>query len=159
MSADHPERVAKWLGEVFGGPTRYSSEYGGYPRMLSQHIGKGLTRSSAPAGSQLILQSAREAGLPNDAGVPLRASAPTSSGARGWRWRTPRPSAKPPEHMPMPHWDWHTAAGPPGSRISALAAAATEQGAATSVLPGRRRAASASSSTSSRCSATATGSR
>jgi truncated hemoglobin YjbI len=20
MSADHPERVAKWLGEVFGGP-------------------------------------------------------------------------------------------------------------------------------------------
>jgi hypothetical protein len=24
--------------------------------------------------------------------------------------------------MPMPHWDWMTAAGPPGSRISALAA-------------------------------------
>jgi hypothetical protein len=23
--------------------------------------------------------------------------------------------------MPMPHWDWHTAAGPPGSRITALA--------------------------------------
>ena len=23
--------------------------------------------------------------------------------------------------MPMPHWDWMTAAGPPGSRISALA--------------------------------------
>jgi hypothetical protein len=22
--------------------------------------------------------------------------------------------------MPMPHWDWRTAAGPPGSRISAL---------------------------------------
>jgi hypothetical protein len=22
--------------------------------------------------------------------------------------------------MPMPHWDWTTAAGPPGSRISAL---------------------------------------
>jgi hypothetical protein len=26
-----------------------------------------------------------------------------------------------PEHMPMPRWDWNTAAGPPGSRISALA--------------------------------------
>jgi hypothetical protein len=23
--------------------------------------------------------------------------------------------------MPMPHWDWMTAAGPPGTRISALA--------------------------------------
>jgi hypothetical protein len=22
--------------------------------------------------------------------------------------------------MPMPHWDWNTASGPPGSRISAL---------------------------------------
>ena len=28
-----------------------------------------------------------------------------------------QPGARPPEHMPMPHWDWHTAAGPPGSRI------------------------------------------
>ena len=31
-----------------------------------------------------------------------------------------QPGAQPPAHMPMPHWDWHTAAGPPGSRISAL---------------------------------------
>jgi hypothetical protein len=29
--------------------------------------------------------------------------------------------ARPPEHMPMPRWDWQTAAGPPGSRLSALA--------------------------------------
>jgi truncated hemoglobin YjbI len=43
MSADHPQRVAKWLGEVFGGAKCYSEEYGGYPRMLSQHLGKCLT--------------------------------------------------------------------------------------------------------------------
>jgi CDGSH-type Zn-finger protein/truncated hemoglobin YjbI len=43
MSADHPERVAKWLGEVFCGPKEYSQEYGGYSRMISQHIGKGLS--------------------------------------------------------------------------------------------------------------------
>ena len=24
MAPDHPERVAAWLGEVFGGPSRYS---------------------------------------------------------------------------------------------------------------------------------------
>jgi len=28
MSADHPERVAAWLGEVFGGPKNYSGQYG-----------------------------------------------------------------------------------------------------------------------------------
>ena len=43
MSPDHPERVAKWLAEVFGGPKLYSTQYGGYPRMISQHLGKPIT--------------------------------------------------------------------------------------------------------------------
>jgi len=43
MSPDHPVRVARWLGEVFGGPKLYSETYGGYDRMISQHLGKALT--------------------------------------------------------------------------------------------------------------------
>jgi CDGSH-type Zn-finger protein len=39
MSTDHPVRVARWLGEVFGGPKLYSKTYGGYDRMISQHLG------------------------------------------------------------------------------------------------------------------------
>jgi len=35
----------------------------------------------------------------------------------------------------MPHWDWHTAAGPPGSRISALAPAGQDEEPATPALP------------------------
>jgi hypothetical protein len=34
--------------------------------------------------------------------------------------------ASPPLHMPMPHWDWNTAAGPPGGRISATAPPASD---------------------------------
>ncbi len=49
MAPDHPERVATWLGEVFGGPSTYSAEYGGYARMLSQHVGKGLTETQRRA--------------------------------------------------------------------------------------------------------------
>jgi truncated hemoglobin YjbI len=45
MSPDHPERVAAWLGEVFGGPKSYSQVFGGYSRMISQHVGKGLTEA------------------------------------------------------------------------------------------------------------------
>ena len=37
--------------------------------------------------------------------------------------------------MPMPHWDWHTAVGPPGSRVSALAPPSPEPEAAVA-LPG-----------------------
>ena len=67
MSPDHPQRVAQWLAEVFCGPQGYSTTYGGYPRMLSQHLGKGLTEEQRARWVALLLRSARDAGLPNDA--------------------------------------------------------------------------------------------
>jgi CDGSH-type Zn-finger protein/truncated hemoglobin YjbI len=126
MSADHPERVAKWLSEVFGGPHYYSEQYGGYLRMLSQHLGKRLTEEMRARWVSLLQQSAKEAGLPND---PEFAAAFQSYIAWGSRLavENSQTNARPPQHMPMPHWDWRTAAGPPGSRISALAPQETEQ--------------------------------
>jgi len=119
MSADHPQRVAKWLGEVFGGPPCYSEEYGGYPRMLSQHLGKALTEERRARWVTLICQSAQEAGLPADPEFRSAFTAYIEWGSR-LALENSQTDAKPPEHMPMPHWDWGTA-GPPGSRISALA--------------------------------------
>jgi CDGSH-type Zn-finger protein/truncated hemoglobin YjbI len=119
MSADHPERVAAWLGEVFGGPKTYSTLHGGYSRMVSEHIGRGLTEEWRARWVQLLTQSAREAGLPND---PEFASAFGSYLEWGSRLavENSQSHARPPQNMPMPHWDWGTA-GSPGSRISALA--------------------------------------
>ncbi len=122
MSADHPERVAKWLGEVLGGPRLYSEDYGGYPRMLSQHIGKCLTEDWRRRWVELLLRSAREAGLPNDAEFRSAFQSYIEWGSR-LAVENSQTGATPPEHMPMPHWDWNTAAGPPGSRSSALAPA------------------------------------
>jgi CDGSH-type Zn-finger protein len=126
MSPDHPERVAKWLAEVFCGPHYYSEQHGGYPRMLSQHLGKCLTEEMRSRWVSLLLQSAKKAGLPNDAEF---ASAFQSYIAWGSRLavENSQTNAKPPERMPMPHWDWLTAAGPPGSRISALAPPSNEE--------------------------------
>ena len=120
MSADHPERVAKWLSEVFCGPHYYSEEYGGYARMISQHLGKCLTEEMRARWVSLLLQSAKEAGLPNDAEF---ASAFQSYIAWGSRLavENSQTNSRPPQHMPMPHWDWSTSAGAPGSRVSALA--------------------------------------
>jgi CDGSH-type Zn-finger protein/truncated hemoglobin YjbI/ferredoxin len=120
MSPDHPQRVAKWLGEVFGGPKCYSQEFGGYPRMLSQHLGKSLTDTMRARWVSLLLQSAREAGLPNDAEFRSAFQAYIEWGSR-LAVENSQAQAKPPQHMPMPHWDWNTSAGPPGSRISAAA--------------------------------------
>jgi hypothetical protein len=67
----------------------------------------------------LIGQSAQEAGQPAD---PEFRSAFTSYIEWGSRLalENSQTEAKPPENMPMPHWDWG-AAGPPGTRTSALA--------------------------------------
>jgi CDGSH-type Zn-finger protein/truncated hemoglobin YjbI len=134
MSADHPQRVAKWLGEVFGGPKRYSEEHGGYPRMLSQHLGKGLSEEQRARWVSLLLRSAHEAGLPND---PEFRSAFQSYIEWGSRLavENSQTDARPLEHMAMPHWDWNTGAGPPGSRISALAPP-VEEAEPQVVLPG-----------------------
>jgi CDGSH-type Zn-finger protein/truncated hemoglobin YjbI len=119
MSQDHPQRVAKWLAEVFCGPKEYSEKYGGYQRMLSQHVGKGLTEEKRARWVQLILQSAQEAGLPADPEFRSAFSSYIEWGSR-LALGNSQPGARPPEHMPMPHWDWNTAAGPPGSRPSML---------------------------------------
>jgi CDGSH-type Zn-finger protein/truncated hemoglobin YjbI len=120
MSADHPERVAKWLGEVFCGPRDYSEQFGGYNRMVSQHLGKQLTEEQRAHWVRLMLQSATEAGLPNDPEFRSALSSYLEWGSR-LAVENSQPGAKPPPDMPMPHWDWSTAAGPPGGRISALA--------------------------------------
>jgi len=119
MSPDHPERVAAWLGEVFGGPKSYTQHYGGYSRMISQHVGKALTEAQRARWASLICQAADEAGLPAD---PEFRSAFVSYIEWGSRLakENSTPGCHPPLHMPVPRWDWGTA-GPPGVRVSALA--------------------------------------
>ena len=134
MSADHPQRVAKWLAEVFCGPKLYSQEHGGYPRMLSQHLGKRLTEDQRSRWVTLLLRSAREAGLPNDAEFRSAFEAYLEWGSR-LAVENSQTGARPPGRMPMPHWDWNTAAGPPGSRISALAPPAEEESLPEITLP------------------------
>jgi CDGSH-type Zn-finger protein/truncated hemoglobin YjbI len=125
MSHDHPERVAKWLAEVFCGPKDYSEQYGGYPRMISQHAGKGLTEEQRSRWVELILRSAQEAGLPNDPEFRAAFGSYIEWGSR-LAVENSQPGARPPQNMPMPQWDWSTAAGAPGTRVSALEPEATE---------------------------------
>lgn len=119
MSADHPERVAAWLGEVFGGPSAYSDRYGGYSWMISQHIGKCLTEAQRARWVALLSQSAEEAGLPADAEFRSAFASYLEWGSR-LAVENSQTDSQPPQHMPMPHWDWG-ASGPPGQRITALA--------------------------------------
>jgi truncated hemoglobin YjbI len=118
MAADHPERVAAWLGETFGGPTTYSQRYGGYDWMVSQHLGKGLTEAQRSRWVQLMCRCADEADLPADPEFRAAFVSYLEWGSR-IALENSTPGARPPRHMPVPRWSW-VAGATPGSRVSAL---------------------------------------
>jgi CDGSH-type Zn-finger protein/truncated hemoglobin YjbI len=120
MSPDHPERVTAWLGEVFGGPSRYSETYGGYDRMISEHLGKDLQEEWRQHWVALLVRSADEVGMPAD--PEFRAA---FAGYLEWGSRiaaeNSAPGVEPPPRMPVPRWWWVCNATPWG-RMKAAAA-------------------------------------
>ncbi|MGH3527527.1 MAG: ferritin-like domain-containing protein [Pseudonocardiaceae bacterium] len=112
------DRVAAWLAEVFGGPALYSQAYGGYSRMISQHLGKCLSGSQRARWVALLSQSAADAGLPADPEFQAAFASYLEWGSR-LTVENYQTLSRPPATMPMPHW-WWVCNATPGSRISAL---------------------------------------
>ena len=108
MDADHPRFVAMWLGEVFGGPDRYTRERGGYPHMLGHHVGKGITEQQRRRWVHLLCDAADEVGLPTD--PEFRAA---FLGYVEWGTRlavhNSQAGADPARQAPVPHWGWGVA--------------------------------------------------
>ncbi|MCX4095518.1 group II truncated hemoglobin [Nocardia sp. alder85J] len=108
MDHDHPRHVAMWLAEVFGGPSRYTDDRGGYHTMLVHHLGKAITEPQRRRWVSLLLDSADEVGLPAD--PEFRAA---FVGYIEWGTRialaNSRPGAHPPQQAPVPHWGWGVA--------------------------------------------------
>ncbi len=119
MAPDHPQRVARWLGEVFGGPKLYSASFGGYEHMISQHLGKALSEEQRARWVELICLAAAEAELPSDAEFQAAFRSYLEWGSR-LALENSQPGAKPPPHMPMPRW-WWVCDATPGARAPALA--------------------------------------
>jgi CDGSH-type Zn-finger protein/truncated hemoglobin YjbI len=120
MAPDHPQRVARWLAEVFGGPKLYSERDGGYQRMVSQHLGKALTEEMRARWVELLCVSAQEARLPADPEFEAAFRSYLEWGSR-LALENSQPGAKPPLNMPMPRWSWVCDATP-GSRAPVLGA-------------------------------------
>jgi truncated hemoglobin YjbI len=117
MSPDHPERVAAWLSEVFGGPEFYSQQYGGYSRMISEHVGKCITEEQRARWVQLLCKSAEDAMLPQDPEFRAAFVAYLEWGSRIGKENSQQ-DAMPPPNMPVPRW-WWVCNATPGSRVSA----------------------------------------
>lgn len=105
VSPRHREHVAIWLGEVFGGPSRYTDELGGYPAMLAHHLGLALTEDQRVRWAALIAASADAAGLPADPEFRSAFVAYVEWGTR-IALSNSQPGAEPMPEAPVPHWGW-----------------------------------------------------
>ncbi len=105
MSEDHPKHVATWLGEVFGGPPRYTDEHGGYAHMLAKHRDRALTEEQRRRWVELLCDAADDAGLPDDPEFRSAFVAYIEWGTR-LALANSQPGAAPPSEAPVPRWGW-----------------------------------------------------
>jgi hemoglobin len=111
MSGDHPHHVALFLAEVLGGPTGYSEQFGGHPRMIQRHLNRHLTQAQRRQWVSLLLDTADQIGMPDD---PEFRSALV--GYLEWGSRlaviNSQPGASVDQKAPMPKWGWGEVKGP-----------------------------------------------
>ena len=102
---EHRRHVTTWWCEVFGGPSTYSDELGGYEAMLAKHRGLQITREQRFRFASLMSLAADDAGLPDD---PEFRSAFVGYVEWGTRlaMHSSQPGAEVAEHAPVPRWGW-----------------------------------------------------
>ena len=104
----HRAHVAAWWVEVFGGPTTYTDELGGYETMLAHHRGLDITAEQRHRFASTMSLAADDARLPDD--PEFRAAL---VGYLEWGTRiaqhNSQPDAEVMEHAPVPRWGWGVA--------------------------------------------------
>ncbi|MFJ2767579.1 group II truncated hemoglobin [Streptomyces sp. NPDC087300] len=108
LDEEHAAHVAQWLGEVFGGPARYSQEHGGHSHMVTKHLGKGITEPQRRRWVNLLQDAADDAALPTDAEFRSAFAAYIEWGTR-LAVHFSGPEATRPTDQPVPLWNWGAA--------------------------------------------------
>ena len=111
MGPDHPDHVARFIAEVFGGPTDYSDRIGSHARMMRHHLDRHLTEAMRRRWIGLIQDAAEEVGLANDPEFRSAFMAYLEWGTR-IAVETSKGGATVEDGTPMPKWGWGEVGGP-----------------------------------------------
>lgn len=65
-AAHHVDHLTALLVEVFGGPTRYTDEFGGFPALLAHHRGLAIDEAQRARFVDLFLATFDEVSLPDE---------------------------------------------------------------------------------------------
>jgi hemoglobin len=90
---------------VFGGPVDYSEHLGGYERMISKHLGLGITPEQRFRFATLMSHAADDAGMPDDPEFRSALVAYLEWGTRIALGNS-QEGAHVVEHAPVPRWGW-----------------------------------------------------
>jgi len=113
MSADHSRHVAHFVGEVFGGPTLYTTnDQGSHHKMIAHHFGKQLTEEQRKRWLTLLLESCDEIGIADDPEFRSALVAYLEWGSRLAVINSNATEIKIKEDEPMPKWGWGETKGP-----------------------------------------------
>jgi CDGSH-type Zn-finger protein/truncated hemoglobin YjbI/uncharacterized Fe-S cluster protein YjdI len=110
MSSRHPEHVADFLEEVFGGDPLYSKSGGSHAGMVHKHLGRHLTEAQRKRWLEVMLETADAVGLPADPEFRAALVGYLEWGTRLAVINSQEGVPPPPDNMPIPRWGW----GPPG---------------------------------------------
>ncbi|MDX6583560.1 MAG: hemoglobin [Solirubrobacterales bacterium] len=102
---EHRDHVTAWWSEVFGGPSRYSDELGGYESMLAHHRDLAITPAARHRFASLFSLAADDAGLPDDPEFRSALVAYLEWGTR-LALHNSQPGAPAAPHAPVPRWGW-----------------------------------------------------
>jgi hemoglobin len=102
---DHVERLAAYWAEVFGGPERFSAEFGGHSAMLVIHAGQGMEPDLGQRFVACFVAAADDAGLPPDPDLRGALRAYMEWATQGLYAYNEGGSVVP-AAMPMPRWTW-----------------------------------------------------
>jgi hemoglobin len=104
----HRDHVAAWWSEVFGGPTRYTEELGGYEGMVARHRGLQITHDERFRFASLMSLAADDAGLPDDPEFRAALVGYLEWGSR-LAMHNSQEGAEVAPHAPVPKWGWGVA--------------------------------------------------
>jgi hemoglobin len=102
---EHRRNVATWWCEVFGGPASYTSDLGGYERMVHKHVQLGITKEQRFRFASLMSLAADDAGMPEDPEFRSALVAYLEWGTR-LAFDNSQANAVVIQHAPVPRWGW-----------------------------------------------------
>jgi hemoglobin len=103
--------VARFVGEVLGGPPSYSQSLGGHPNMIRHHVDRHLTEPQRQRWMQLLLECADQCGVPSDPEFRSAFVAYLEWGTR-LAVQNSQGGITVDEQAAMPHWGWGVPGGP-----------------------------------------------